>query len=236
MKPTQPLSPLLQLIANFSAWLNRQPPSTEPRPNSGLGSILGQTVSAPQSLHDKQWEQFRWDMFFGESDSQDNNPFNPLNKPVNNRRRRPEWAKDDWELAQRVIGKPALIARMEWRQNMNPADIAKALAMEPATVQKTIVRMGNDVKRLGLREGFQVGGSISRCDFALLELKEMGMSDSEAANHLMNRWLGEHAVNRYRIAVMFWQWNMSMIDIAEKLGMSVGAVEQVIHRLQGEEE
>ncbi len=151
---------------------------------------------------------------------------------TNNRVRRPSWAENDWELAQRVIGTPALIAQMEWVNNMNSADIAEALAMKPATVQKVIARMGNDVKRLGLRDGFQVGGSITRFDFALLELKEMGLSDANTAAILVKRWFGEHAVNSYKIAVMYWQQNMTAVDIAEELEMTKGAVQQRLLRLQ----
>src|ERR1700730_10459534 len=53
----------------------------------------------------KYFDGVYWEQFFGETDAQDNSPyaFNLLNKVVNNRVRRPEWAKDDWELAQQII-------------------------------------------------------------------------------------------------------------------------------------
>lgn len=211
---------------------------TKPRyPSAFLAALNLILITHGHSVVDvhADLEQFRWGQFFGErKTTTTNNPWDLRNKAINNRRYRPSWATDDWKLAQEAIGTPALIAQMEWRDNMNPTDIAAALDMKPATVQKAIARMGNDVKRLGLREGFQVGGSISRFDFALLELKEQGMSDKEAANHLMHKWFGESTTTRCKIAVMFWQWNMSAVDIAEELEMSVGAVDNIIYRLQGE--
>jgi len=157
-------------------------------------------------------------------------------KIVNSRVRRPAWVKDDWQLAQQTIGTPALIAQMQWRHNMDAPEIAEALGMKPSAVQKAITRMGNDVSRLGLRNGFLVGGSISRGEFAHEALKAQGMSNRDIAAHFVKKWFGEHAVNRYKVAVMYWQWNMTAIEIAEELEMSLGAVEQVIYRLQGEGE
>ncbi len=148
--------------------------------------------------------------------------------------RRPSWFKNEWERVTRIIGKPAQIAQMEWRLNMNTPDIAAALDMKPSAVQKAIARMGNDVSRLGLR-GLD-GTCTPRYEFALMEFREWGMRGPHIAAYLVRKWFGEEAVLRYKIADMYWQRGMEAPEIAEELQMSVGAVDMRISRLLEEGE
>jgi hypothetical protein len=153
-------------------------------------------------------------------------------KLLNNRKSRPRWATDDYELAQRVLGKLAVIARMEWAENKNVSAIADELGMRPSAVQKAITRMGNDVSRLGLR-GLD-GGCLPRYHFAWECWREENpnMDDSEIARMVVNKWFGSHAVITYAIAVDHWQKGKSMVEIAEEQGMSVDAVQMRLDRLK----
>lgn len=152
-------------------------------------------------------------------------------KPVNNRKRRPQWAWDDWKIAEETLGRAALIARMEWVHNMNAPEIAEALEMKEDAVRKAITRTGNDVSRFGLRSLDK--NCLPRREFAWKCFREENpdLSWETIARRKANQWFGEQGVTRYVVSIYYWQHNMNASEIAEKLEISEGAVEQIIYRL-----
>lgn len=58
----------------------------------------------------------------------------------------------------------------------------------------------------------------------------------DTVSRCIRRGLGPKLKQRGMVALLYWQRNMSTPEIAEELQMSVGAIEQLIHRLQGEGE
>jgi|GEM_PF-6210126 len=150
------------------------------------------------------------------------------------RLRRPSWAKDWQGIALSTIGKPFLIAHMNLVRNMSAAAIAPSLGMTPSAAQKAIARMNKELPALGLNSLDE--NCLPRLEFVLMKLRDWGMSRHQAAAYLVNKVLGEDAVQRFAIADLYWRQGKEAEEIAEERGMSRGAVEMRILRLLEEGE